>query len=218
MRRFTKSFWLSCLLAVVLTAVSGLTFGWLDARWADTPDMAAIGSKLDDLPEHCGDWSVVEHQELAESTRELLRCYGDTLRVYVNAKSGNRLTVAVLLGPRGPIAVHTPEICYSGQGVEQQAPRHRVEINTGGGKHELWRTDFLSKVDGQPELEVIYAWSDGGAWHAAEHPRFWLTNRLYKIQLAGPPTPAGQSSECLQFLELFIEQLKPQLVAGKSPI
>ena len=212
MPRIPKSLWFAGLLATALTIVSGLAFGWLDARWADTPDMAAIGNKLDDLPERCGDWSLVEQQELDENARKLLRCYGDTVRVYVNANSGSRLTVAVLLGPRGPIAVHTPEICYSGQGVQQDAPRQRVEISSGDVEHQLWQTNFLSKVDGQPELEVFYAWSDGGPWQAAEQPRYWLTDRLYKIQLAGPPTPDGQPSESLQFLETFLPQLQPQLI------
>lgn len=218
MRRIFKSFWLAGLLAAGMTIVSGLAFGWLDARWANPPDMAAIGSKLDDLPDHCGDWTLAENQELPAGSRQLLRCYGDTLRVYVNPNSGHRVTVAVLLGPRGPIAVHTPEICYSGQGVEQQGPRQRIELISGGVAHALWHTDFLSKVDGQPELEVFYAWSDGGPWQAAEQPRFWLTDRLYKIQLAGPPPPAGQPSESLQFLESFVEQLQPQLVPTNNPL
>lgn len=218
MQRIPRSRWLSWLLAAALTIVSGLAFGWLDARWADTPDLAAIGSKLENLPDQCGDWTLVEHQGLADNARELLRCYGDTVRVYVNAKSGSRLTVAVLFGPRGPIAVHTPEICYSGQGVEQQAPRQRIELTSGGVEHQLWQTNFLSKVDGQPELEVFYAWSDGGSWQAAERPRYWLTDRLYKIQLAGPPPSDGQTSESLQFLELFLQQLQPQLVSTNDLI
>ena len=216
MQRIPKSFLVALSLGVGLTVVSGLAFGWLDARWVSSPDMAAIGDKLEHLPERVGDWALVESQQLDENARQMLRCYGDIVRVYVNVNSGRRLTVAVLLGPRGPIAVHTPEICYSGRGVQQEGGRQRVEVSSGGAEHSLWQNNFLSKVDRQPELEVLYAWSDGGPWQAAERPRYWLTDRLYKIQLAGPPTPAGQPSESLQFLELFFEQLQPQLVPSKS--
>lgn len=218
MQRIPPSFLVALSLGMGLTVVSGLAFGWLDARWASPPDMVAIGSKLEQLPERVGDWTLVETQQLDDNARQLLRCYGDAVRVYANVNSGSRVTVAVLLGPRGPISVHTPEICYSGQGVAQHGERTRAEVSSGGVKHALWQTSFLSKVDQQPEFEVFYAWSDGGPWLAAEQPRYWLTDRLYKIQLAGPPTVDGQPSESLQFLELFLEQLQPQLVPSKSSI
>ncbi len=216
MRQLPISFRFAFLLSVCLAVTSSLTFGWLDGRWVSQPDMAATGNKLQELPDQLGDWRLVETQSLDANAARMLRCYGHTVRIYTNAQSGNRLTVAVLFGPRGPIAVHTPEICYSGQGVQQQGERERVEVSSGGLTHGLWKTNFLSKVDLQPELEVYYAWSDGGPWQAADQPRYWLTDRLYKIQLAGPPTTEGQPSESLQFLELFLEQLQPQLVPATS--
>ena len=86
-------------------------------EWVNKPGVDAIAAKLEELPTEFGDWQLVENQELPESAQNQLHCYGYTLQVYDNTKTGGRVTVAVLFGPRGPIAVHTPEICYSGQGI-----------------------------------------------------------------------------------------------------
>jgi hypothetical protein len=198
--------------ASLLCIASGIAHGWLDGRWIDRVDVNSIGAQLQQLPQRFGDWSLAETQELPESARKMLQCYGDTLKVYQSAKTGNRVTVAVLFGPRGPIAVHTPEICYSGQGIQQQGNTQRVTLDADGLSHSLWKVIFQSKVDSQPALEAYYAWSVGDAWQAAEHPRVWLTDRLYKIQVAGQPALPGQISESQQFLEQFLPQLQPLLV------
>lgn len=194
-------------LVVILAIGSGLVHGWLDGRWSSGPDLASIGERLNKLPEALGDWVLLRHQEMPANALQMLRCYGHTLRVYQHSKTGAQVTIAVLLGPRGPIAVHTPEICYSGQGVKQAKERQSVPIKANGLAHSVWQLNFLSKSDSSPALEVFYAWSDGGAWQASKYPRFWLTSRLYKFQLAGPPPASGEQSACVDFLQNFLPAL-----------
>ena len=69
-----------------------------------------------------------------------------------------------------------------------------------------------ARVQDTPELEAYYAWSDGGMWQAAKHPRVWLTGRLYKIQLVCQPTKAGEVSDAVMFLQQFLPKLQPLLV------
>ncbi len=208
----TKTVFFPLCIASVIAAVSGFSHGWLDGRWVDKPNVEAIGKKLNELPSQFGDWVLVENQELPDSTSSILRCYGYTLQVYQNSKNGRRLSVAVLLGPRGPIAVHTPEVCYSGQGIIPTGKTTQEAIKFDADEHTFWRVSFQSKIDSKPELEAFYAWSDGGNWQAAANPRVWLTSRLYKIQLACQPTSEGEVSDGVLFLQQFLPNLQPLLV------
>ncbi len=183
----TNRFTIALVIAGLLCCGSAVGHGWLDGRWLAQPDLIKQGDLLSQLPAVVGDWELLEDRELTENVQNILRCYGYKHSVYQNRVTGETLTMAVLYGPRGPIAVHTPEICYSGQGVQADGDRRKVALEIDGEVHEFWSVSFLSKIDMQPELEVFYAWSNGGNWLAAEQPRFWLTDELYKIQLAAPP-------------------------------
>ncbi len=215
MKQIPISYFIATVAVVVLSVTSGVAYGLLDGRWIAQPDVEAASSKLHQVPAQFGDWVLLEERELEENVQQMLRCFGYTHRVYQNSRTGSQVIVAVLFGPRGPIAVHTPEVCYSGQGVQAAGNRRHVQVGSGED-NSLWQLTFLDKVDQQPTLEVHYGWSDGGHWQAAEQPRLWFTDRLYKIQVAGPATPPGHESESLQFLELYLAQLKPLLTSTKS--
>ena len=151
----SKSFVLPLVLSVTIGLVSSFAHGWLDGRWVDRPNIEAIAAQLKDLPSEFGDWSLVENQQLSESTLSLLQCYGYSSQTYQNARTGRRVNVAVLFGPRGPIAVHTPEVCYSGQGLIPAGNTEQEVISVEGGDHTVWRVNFSSKRDLKPELEAL---------------------------------------------------------------
>lgn len=211
----SRRFFIPLCTSATIAVASGLSHGWLDGRWVDKPDVEAIGAKLKDLPEQLGEWSLVENQELPKAAISILQCYGHSLNVYRNSKTGSRLSVALLFGPRGPIAVHTPEVCYSGVGIEQSGKTEMEVIRVDEEVHTFWRVNLLSKPALKPALEAYYAWSDGGNWQAADYPRVWLTGELYKIQLACSPTEPGQSPDAIQFLQLFLPKIQPLLVKTK---
>lgn len=197
---------------VVCLLLSGVAHGFLDGRWAARGDLAEQGARLVELPDTCGDWRVEAHSELAPGAQAILRCHGSLVRNYVNDTTGDRVTVAVLFGPRGPIAVHTPEVCYSSVGTQQIDERVAETIDAGDTEHRLWSVQFSRGSDPKPALDVWYGWSDGGPWVASEHPRFWMTESLYKIQVAGDI--AGSGSGCRDFLTSFLPQVN-QTVGGQ---
>ena len=201
-----KSWTYSIALATVLslTLTSGLVHGYLDARWTTGPDIDAIAAQLPALPEQVGPWVRVSDQELDPAAQRLLRCYGYLIREYWKPETGERVSVAVLLGPRGPIAVHTPEICYSSAGMQPVGERVAETIQSGGQEDQLWHLQLSRAEATTLNLDVWYAWSDGGPWVAGEYPRFWLTDRLYKIQLAGLPVADGLQPPCRDFLTHFL--------------
>lgn len=162
---------------------------------------------LSEIPTEFGDWKLTTEKPLAENAQRQLRCYGSTTRVYQNLNTGDSVTVAVLFGPRGPIAVHTPDVCYVSQGTKPAAPRSVRSFNTDAGQHRLWTIDFKQNGETNPSLNVLYGWSSGGDFEAADNPRFWLTDDLFKIQVAGPITgTAVKPTEA--FLKAFLPHLE----------
>ncbi len=207
-------------IVIVMTLLSAVVHGFSDGRWARPTDLIAQGQRLDQLPERCGPWVLLKTMELEENAARVLRCYGSTVRAYQNEQTKDIVNVAVLFGPRGPIAVHTPEICYSSVGTAQLGERVRNSLNVAGQSQGLWSVHFAERGSdeslGEPSFEVWYAWSDGGAWLASENPRFWMTPNLYKVQVAGPVGQKG-NPPCEDFLKEFLPQLAPLLGAAEKP-
>lgn len=209
--RYRQQLVLGLAVVVICVLVSGVAHGVLDGRWTVQSDLIAFGEGLSDLPERCGDWVLNETRELSNNAQRLLRCHGSLVREYVNEQTGDRVTVAVLFGPRGPIAVHTPEVCYTSVGTEVAGPRESETVDADGIAHSFWKTAFIEWGDPKPAFEVWYGWSDGGPWLASERPRFWMTDNLFKLQLAGPYAENDTESPCQEFLAAFLPEVQDYL-------
>ena len=193
-----------------LTLLSAVVHGSLDGRWSAATDLKAQGAELASLPDKCGDWEVVSKPELDQGAMDMLRCFGADQRVYRNEKTDALVNVAIFFGPRGPIAVHTPEVCYDSVGTEQKRERRVETVSTATRQHELWSVEFASKDNPTDQFEVWYAWSDGDNFDASKHPRFWMTDNLYKIQLSGP-VAEGTNQPIQDFLKHFLAQLETKI-------
>ena len=175
-----------------LTLLSGIVHGYLDGRWTRSDSLIGQGSMLANLPEQIGDWKLTDASELEPKAAQLLRCYGSTICNYQHRQTGVSVKVAIMFGPRGPIAVHTPEVCYTSVGTQAVGVRRLETIAVDDNKNSLWSVQFAVDSSPDPTLEVWYGWSSGEAWEARDQPRFWLTENLYKIQVAGPAGGGGQ--------------------------
>ena len=141
------------------------------------------------LPDRLGEWRLLQETELEERVADMLRCPAYVNRVYVHDQTGDRVSVIVLVGPSGPIAVHTPEICYSSR--DFRIVSERVPSSLGGDQESsqtFWEVGFESTDLSATHLRVLYAWSDGSRWNASQQPRWEYGSLpyLYKIQVAGP--------------------------------
>jgi hypothetical protein len=180
---------------------ASLAPSWLEGKSRPGVPHEKLAENLSTFPMKLGDWECVSEETLAPQVERTLKCYGYINRVYWNSKTGNRVTLALLFGPRGPMAVHTPEICYSSRGrLPVGKPSEEVPRGTVSG-NSFWRLGFKLPQSGSSDIDVWYAWSDGGEWIASSYPRYWTTDRLFKIQLAGPSSPAGEESACESFLQ-----------------
>ena len=202
----------ACVLAVLLT---GVIHGELDGRWSDHKDLEARGSLLSETPTTVGDWLMIRDEPLSSAANDLLQCYGSVARYYRHQNTGHEVGVLLIYGPRGPMAVHVPEVCYSSTGTVPIGTAVAKSIVDGDQEDALWMTQFRKLTSPLPCLEVWYGWSEGELWEAAKYPRFWPTQQLYKIQVSGPIAEEGDAKSPPQlFLEQFIPTLRNGILAA----
>ena len=84
----------------------------------------------------------VTDDELQDTAQRTLQCYGSLLQEYLKPSTGDRVKVFVVYGPRGPIAVHTPEVCYSSAGTEPTGNRVATTLLIDGQAQALWKVKF----------------------------------------------------------------------------
>lgn len=201
--------WLAGGIAIGLIVIGGALYGNYSQRWGPPADLLAMGQAVDTMPDKIGDWNKIDETRMEKSVLEMLECAGYVNRQYQHRSTGQIVNVAVLVGPPGPIAVHTPEICFSSRAYEQRSIRERLEMKAQlAGVHSFWRLDFDTKNMLANRLRVYYAWSIGPRWIAADAPRYEFAAgpALYKLQLA-TEIPAGNFEENREAGEMFLQAL-----------
>lgn len=192
----------ACAAAILLTVAAGVINGHYSQRWGPQPELVAAAQQVANFPTHFGQWRVEDEFPLDEGTVRMLQCSGHVHRSYRNAASGALVSLAILVGPAGPIAVHTPEICYSSRHYTPERGRFKASFDGDAGeRHTFWTVSFKSNDAFTDELVVYYAWSDGGPWTASRSPRFEFSGApwLVKLQLA-EQSAGGVDNACEAFL------------------
>lgn len=206
---------------ILLAATIGA--GWMQQSmshsWGSPRDREVAGKRLlSALPEQMGDWRFDRDVPFTPAVLEVLQKPDHISKVYENMRTGDVVTVAVIVGHPGPVAVHTPEICYSSRDYQVPASRERQEIRAADGKtHGLWTLHLAPREPGELPIQVMYAWSTGTTWEAAEHPRYSYggLSHLYKVQLAvaSPEAPTQNGYDpAVDFATTFLSHLQPLLV------
>lgn len=206
----------SCVV-VLLTVVSAVVAGRFSNRWGISATAEKAATRLLETPKNVGKWELREEFELSPTASEVLENPTYLERRYVHADTGDSVTVAVLVGAPGPIAVHTPEICYSSREYAIKENRKKVAFDFDPA-HSLWSTLFQSRTVDAQLLNVVYGWTDGKQWTAPEDARWQNLGKshLYKIQVAAiAGSPERQPDEVTkEFLQAFLPVLSPHLVAA----
>jgi hypothetical protein len=206
------------MLLAVVTLLGGAIQGHMSRRWGRPQEFQALADRLQELPTDVGLWHTKASLPLSPAAEAVLECAGYVCRQYENQKTGEIVTVALLLGPAGPISVHTPDVCYAGQDYSVLESPARTQFDAGkGSQDELWGTSLQSTNLTTGSLRVYYGWSTGGRWSAPDDARFAFAGQshLFKIQVAGPlPLPGDEktSDQGKIFLQEFLPAVKPYLV------
>jgi hypothetical protein len=198
--------------AIALTMVTGLVYGRWTQRWGQPPSLQAAAERVESLPREIGPWRLVEEREVSKLILETLQCAGHTNRIYMNVNTGEKVAMAMIVGPSGPTSVHIPEICYSSRAFEIAQPREEKFFggDSSGKSNSFWEMKFKSQDAGVGELQVYYGWSTGDAWTASQSPRFEFGGRplLYKLQVSAElaPTDGGsQKDPCRSFIDELLK-------------
>jgi len=245
---------------VAVTLLSGYVHGRFYNRWGIPGDMKAKVPMVDALKQRLktegfGDWKMVEDLPMTDVVRNTLEIptvgkpedrksdqeetfpkhnpnllYGYINGVFRN-DNGEVVRGFLVLGPPGPISVHTPEVCYSSQAYEIKEKRRRVRIfpeseasdeeEAAPREDEFWALTMRSNDLDADILRVYYAWTNTGNWSAVYSPRvsFGGDPMLFKMQLAAnlpPDRNLEEGDTCRAFLQALLPVVEEVLFENDS--
>jgi len=211
-------FVLSVVCVAGLTLAAGVIHGRMRNRWGVSEQMRAAAAKLEQVPRQVGPWRLQSTEEMGDVAVNMLECEGYAVGRYVNEQTGEAVQMTLLVGPAGPISVHTPEVCMASDAYKQLGERQRVQIRGSTGSDDaFWAATFRSRNLREDTLRVYYAWSTGGGWSAPNDARYAFAGfpYLYKMQLGSslpPGTNVATGDPCQQFLQDFLPKAKQLLL------
>lgn len=201
-KRMTAAVVVAGLFAII---AGGWAHGKMTQRWGPPSDLVKAATALQSFPAEFAEWRLQDSTPMDQQVVETLDCAGYINRTYRNLGTSEVVRIAVLVGPPGPTAVHTPEICYSSRTYKIEEAAKKQPIFSGKSEHAFWKVQFRSEKPGGGTLWVHYAWTVDGAWQASDAPRYAFGGApyLYKLQVAGEPLIAGKEGSndpCQTFL------------------
>jgi hypothetical protein len=214
---------LPILAALPLVVAYGVVEGSWTGRWHRSADLDLAVARLDKVPLEIGDWRG-EALELGAQQARVAQIEGSLLRRYTNGRTGATVTVLIVCGRPGPIAVHPPDVCYGGAGYTPTAAptRSTVEGEAPAGTAEFWGATFVKSDAVVPErLSIRWAWGSRGEWAAADHPRlrFARAAALYKMYVICPALAdkADADEPSRQLLPPLLGELQKALFPDAAP-
>lgn len=207
--------------AAILLAASGVSHRFWRGVWNVSNEPAASAARLADVPTIVGDWVGADTEV---DTRQLSRAEaaGYLSRRYLQRRTGAEVSVFIICGRPGPVAVHTPDICYGGLGfqVVGSTSRYPFSGDAETPPAEFIRANFEKPdVVGTAHLRIYWAWKSGRGWRAPSNPRmtFGGAAALYKLYLIYRPAPGAELIDrdpCQDFMSDFL----PELEKALSPV
>jgi hypothetical protein len=205
------------LTALLLLVVCGVVHGLWTDRWARGEEPAAAADRLDRLPLVLGDW---EGQVLTVDTRHLGSISGCLYRHYVNRRSGADVSVFLVCGRPGPVAIHTPDVCYGASGYVVGS-RSTYSLPSGSlPPGQFYTAQFRkTKATEQMNLRVFWSWYAAGNWVVAENPRFAFAHHpvLYKLYLVHQTAPGSESfadDPCIDLMSQLLPEMQRTVLSG----
>jgi hypothetical protein len=170
---------------VAILLGSGYVHGLWSFRWSAAGEVRAAAERLAAVPAAFGDWSGTD-APLDDRQAKVGRIDASVSRRYVNARTGRAVTILLVCGRPGPIAAHSPEVCYTGSGYEVEVERAKVAIDYGGPRPaEFWSIRVAKPDAAHPERIIVdYGWFADGVWTApAGEARLYFAGHpvLYKL-------------------------------------
>jgi Protein of unknown function (DUF3485) len=207
-------------LALLIVVGSGVAHGLCSGRWSASEKLQTAVDQLGQFPATIDDW---EGKDLDDESLGKFRddIPGALQRHYVQRGSGQEITVMLVCGRPGPIAVHTPEVCYQGAGWKMASDRTKQLVPLSAGEPApFWKATFVKEgLGAREELRIYWSWNAGGSWQAVNEPRlafarFPVLHKFYVVYRV----PSGErqvSDPCPAFLRQVLPALNDSVFASR---
>jgi hypothetical protein len=200
-------------MAIVAVLLTGLVHGYWTERWTHQEGPARAAARMAAVSPVLGDWE--EGEPLDAEPRLTENVAGHLYRRYVNRQTGRAVTVALFCGRSGPMSIHTPDVCYAGNGYEVGAAARRTISAASLPEPAEFRTApfFKTRSTDRSQLRIFWSWNATGSWVVPDNPRFAFAGQpfLYKLYVIREVTDATESADgdpCLEFLGLLLPELQ----------
>jgi len=201
--------------AVALVVAAGLVHGFWTDRWGVAEAVATAAASIDRVPRSIGDW---QGQPLDGDQTGAPGLAGQLYLRYVNRRSGDAVSIALVCGRPGPVCIHTPDVCYERSGhIVGKISLQEVKLDKSTAR--LFTTEVKrEQAAGQTRLRIFWCWFDGNRWDVADNPRATYAGRkaLFKFYVVREVTselPLDQDP-CLDFLRQFLPEAQKALEGG----
>ena len=175
---------------------------------------------LNELPKDLGGWRMIDGEEgkLTPETAQVARASADIGRVYMNEKSGERVSVLIVYGLASSVFGHNAETCYPAAGWASNPPTTNHELTLPGpAKTAHYRECYFSRRPGsvQELIEVVYSFRHDGEWlpDASSHwKKFRSVPGMFKIQIQRVVREkADETSPSVALLGEFMQEFERRL-------
>ncbi len=210
--------WIFAVTASIALVATGVVHGFWTDRWMPNEETRSAAERLDSIPMNLGDWEGEEME--VKPGQNGPGVAGCIQRRYRNNKLGVTIVLALLNGRPGPVATHTPEVCYGANGYQVGA-RKPIHLDTNEVSAQFWTSDAVrSKVTEETKIRIYWAWNGGQGWVASadarnEFPRFRhpVLHKLYVIRDLNDSSAAslGKEEPCEAFLNVLLPELERDL-------
>ena len=142
-------------LAVILTG--GYVHGVWTGRWSNSHESVDAVARLHQVPTVVGAWTGEDRRlEDEEQVLQAARIKGFVFRNYMNTDNGNSVSMLLVCGLPGYISVHTPDICFAGNGyVPRSNPvREEPEDVPGGSAAGVPGRGLRPEYVGRPDADA----------------------------------------------------------------
>ncbi|MBI3408493.1 MAG: exosortase-associated EpsI family protein [Planctomycetes bacterium] len=215
MRKYSPALLLSLVLLF-----SGFVHGSWTGRWAQSEALTHAAARVDTAPEQIGVWTG-QDQVLDPRQASQAGVVAYTLRRFASPQENGSFTVLLMCGRSGPMAVHSPDVCYRGAGfvLAGEPARRAIALETEGGNAEFFVGNFRrSDAAGTHQLRIFWTWLGNDEWQAPDHPRaaFAVRPALYKLYVIREPAYGDAKLEetaCDRFLQQLLPALNHALLS-----
>lgn len=209
--------WFAALIGSGALIACGIVHGFWTDRWQPPVETEQAAARLDRVPLELGDWEgEVLEVKPGQAGAGVAGCIQ---RRYVHRKTGAAVSMFLVCGRPGPVAIHTPEVCYGASGY-MVGNKSRVEMDEAGDN--LWETDAIrANATEETHLRLYWAWNGGGSWTASPDARVQFVrspvlHKLYVVRELNSLSESTRNEPCRDFLRVLLPALRKTLFAPDS--